>query len=170
MSLQHLMIDYARYNAWANETLMNWLNAKPEEVLTQEVPSSFPSIIKTFNHILAVQEFWLAVIAESPQTSQRYIAQTFDIDEIKTTLHAQSLVMAEYIAGLSEDALMAVVYLDTPWVKGKKPRYQFIQHVFNHSTYHRGQVTTIGRNLGLTDAPMTDYNYYQMALQESVSV
>jgi uncharacterized damage-inducible protein DinB len=166
MSLQHLMIDYARYNAWANETLINWLNAKPEEVLTQEVPSSFSSIIKTFNHILAVQEFWLAVIQEEPQVAPRYIAQTFDIDEIKTTLLAQSKAMAEYIAALSEDTLVAMVNLDAPWAKGTKPCYQFLQHVFNHSTYHRGQITTIGRNLGLTDAPMTDYNYYQLALQE----
>ncbi|MFB6801427.1 DinB family protein [Peribacillus butanolivorans] len=30
----------------------------------------------------------------------------------------------------------------------------------NHSTYHRGQIITIGRNVGLTDAPMTDFNIY----------
>lgn len=167
MSLKHLMINYARYNAWANETLINWLNTKPEERLTEEVPSSFPSIIKTFNHILAVQEFWMAVISETPQESQRYMAQTFDNEEIKSSLIAQSKVMADYIAGLSDDALMTKVYLDTPWVKGTLPRYEFIHHLFNHSTYHRGQVTTIGRNLGLTDAPMTDYNYYNMALQHA---
>jgi len=30
----------------------------------------------------------------------------------------------------------------------------------SHSTYHRGQIITIGRNLGMTDAPMTDFNFY----------
>jgi uncharacterized damage-inducible protein DinB len=34
--------------------------------------------------------------------------------------------------------------------------------VMNHSTYHRGQIITIGRNLGFTDAPMTDYNFYNI--------
>jgi len=33
-----------------------------------------------------------------------------------------------------------------------------------HSTYHCGQVVSIGWNLGYTDAPMTDYNFYKMVL------
>jgi uncharacterized damage-inducible protein DinB len=35
-------------------------------------------------------------------------------------------------------------------------------HCMNHSTYHRGQIVTMGRNLGFTDAPMTDYNFYNV--------
>ncbi len=69
----------------------------------------------------------------------------------------------------TEDDLLEKVYLDTPWVKGEMPRYEFLQHVFNHSTYHRGQVVTIGRNIDITDAPMTDYNFFNMALPGATS-
>lgn len=40
------------------------------------------------------------------------------------------------------------------------PRFEFILQIVNHSTYHRGQIITIGRNVGLIDAPMTDFNVY----------
>jgi uncharacterized damage-inducible protein DinB len=36
---------------------------------------------------------------------------------------------------------------------------QIFQHMVNHSTYHRGQVTTLLRALGATPC-MTDYLYY----------
>jgi len=73
--------------------------------------------------------------------------------------------------GLSEADLLQEIHLDTPWVKGVLPRYEFIQHVFNHSTYHRGQAVSIGRMLGYEDAPMTDYNFYNMvALKRGVEV
>ncbi len=48
----------------------------------------------------------------------------------------------------------------TPLGKRLPPLVQYGLHVFNHSTYHRGQIVTIGRGLGYKDAPMTDYNFY----------
>jgi uncharacterized damage-inducible protein DinB len=167
MSLKHLMINYAAYNAWANESYVNWLKNKPMEVLSQEIPSSQNSIVKTMSHILAVQEFWESVICETPLTSGRYITQEFDAEEIFSTIVTQSKALVAFLETLSEEDFMKELHLDTPWVKGTKPRYEFIQHLFNHSTYHRGQVTTIGRNLGITDAPMTDYNFFNMALQKA---
>jgi len=35
-----------------------------------------------------------------------------------------------------------------------------IHHCMNHSTYHRGQLITIGRQAGLQDPPRTDFIYY----------
>jgi uncharacterized damage-inducible protein DinB len=52
------------------------------------------------------------------------------------------------------------VAFTSPWISGKAARSEYLLQVLNHSTYHRGQVITIGRNVGLTDAPMTDYNFY----------
>ena len=47
-----------------------------------------------------------------------------------------------------------------PWAEATRGRFDFIQHAMIHSTYHRGQLITIGRHLGYVDAPMTDYNFY----------
>jgi len=165
MSLKKLITNCADYNVWANKTLIEWLRLKPAEVLDKEVASSFPGILKTFNHIWAVQEFWQSVIDETELSTNRYNAEEIDTEEVLRGIISQSKAMADYIQSLSEEDLVKKVYLDTPWVKGEMPRYEFIQHCLNHSTYHRGQIITIGHHVGLHDAPMTDYNYYNMATQ-----
>jgi uncharacterized damage-inducible protein DinB len=43
-AIAYLMRNYVAYNAWANTTLINWLRTYPEEVLEQEVRSSFSGI------------------------------------------------------------------------------------------------------------------------------
>ncbi|MES2561033.1 MAG: DinB family protein [Bacteroidota bacterium] len=164
MSLQKLMTNYAAYNLWANQTMVEWLRTKTSGSLEKEVPSSFSSILKTLNHILATQEFWQSVTSGTPPVPERYHATELNENEITNELIEQSGRMLNSIQQFTEEDLLEKVYLDTPWVKGEMPRYEFLQHVFNHSTYHRGQVVTIGRNIDITDAPMTDYNFFNMAL------
>ena len=124
------------------------------------MPSSHPSILLTLNHILAVEEFWYAVISETPQVSQRYVQQNPEYNEVFAHLLPQSRLLTEYISALSDADLLKEIALDMPWVKGVLSRYEFIQHLFNHSTYHRGQIVTMARNFGLTDPPSTDYMKY----------
>ena len=45
---------------------------------------------------------------------------------------------------------------------------QILQHVVNHSTYHRGQLTTLLRQLGAATSP-TDFLVYIDELQEGTS-
>ena len=35
--------------------------------------------------------------------------------------------------------------------------YQMLVHVFNHSTYHRGQLINMLRQLGIEKVPTTDF-------------
>jgi len=171
MYLQKLITNYAAYNQWCNESLVQWMSGKPETDFYKQVASSYPSMALTLNHILAVQEFWYSVITQNPPVSMRYMEKNPNHKEILQELPQQSSMLTAYISGLSEADLLQEIHLDTPWVKGVLPRYEFIQHVFNHSTYHRGQAVSIGRMLGYEDAPMTDYNFYNMvALKRGVEV
>lgn len=158
------MSNYAQYNQWANETMVQWLLEKPEADFYRELPSSYPSIVLTVNHILAVQEFWYAVISKTELASRRYIVTDPDHADVLATLPTQSATLSAYISGMQEADLQEEIYLDMPWIRGTLPCYEYIQHLFNHSTYHRGQVVGIGRQLGYTDAPMTDYNFYNMVV------
>jgi uncharacterized damage-inducible protein DinB len=40
--------------------------------------------------------------------------------------------------------------------QGSSPIGQMVQHVVNHGSYHRGQLTTMFRQLGATPAKSTD--------------
>lgn len=166
-----MLSNYAAYNHWANETLVNWLSTKPVELLSNEVPSSYSSILKTLNHIWAVEEFWQQVLSEAaPTPGNRYMATEFDANEILPGLVARSRSLRDMIQSLPAEAYDEVINLDFPWVKGAQPRSELILHTFNHSTYHRGQLTSIGRRLGFTDAPMTDYNFYNMVVVANAAV
>ena len=46
----------------------------------------------------------------------------------------------------------------TPYVQ---QAWQMIMHCLNHSSYHRGQVVTQMRELGLEDIPRTDLIHFQ---------
>lgn len=166
MSLQKLMTNYAAYNQWANSTITEWLGTFPSDSLYEKVPSSFPSLVKTLNHILAVEEFWYSVITRNMEVTGRYLEQNPYHEEVIPGLAAQSAAIYDYVKNLTEEQLLEEVYLETPWVQGTLPRYEFIQHCLNHSTYHRGQITSMSHHLQLKNAPMTDYNFFNMkALQ-----
>jgi uncharacterized damage-inducible protein DinB len=85
------------------------------------------------------------------------------IEQVMNDLIDQSLEFSNYVGSLGELQLQDEVALITPWFESNQPRVEYIHHCMNHSTYHRGQLITIGRNLGFSDAPMTDYNFYLLA-------
>jgi uncharacterized damage-inducible protein DinB len=159
LTLASLIRDYAVYNLWANKTLTDWLRTKPEETLSREVPSSFPGIKPTISHITSTQRFWLSVL-QRDYTTLTNTSEKDSLEDIFDDFVDQSLEFSNYVESLTENQLQDEVELITPWFESNQPRFEYIHHCMNHSTYHRGQLITIGRALGFTDAPMTDYNFY----------
>ncbi len=161
MSLKKLMTNYANYNLWVNQQFVNWLSPKSDELLHKELPSSYSSIIKTLNHIWATEEYWYAIIAETPEFDARENVELVT-DEVLKGLVNRSTQLAQLIASLSEEELSKKVEIESPWFQCDLPKYDYLMQVINHGTYHRGQVVTIGRNIGITDASNTDYNFYNV--------
>ena len=154
----YLAANLASYTSWANNTLLSWLRTKPAELLTQEVPSSFPSITSTLRHMWKAQRHWLYFFRNETGTSAEPPEGT--TEETIDGLIAQSAELAAYTGALSAGEVSAVCHVKNRLLEGALPLYDCLLQMMNHSTYHRGQVVTIGRNLGFTDAPMTDYNIY----------
>ena len=160
MNLEYLVKDYADYNYWANKRLIDWLKTKPVEKMDVEVPSSFTSIRLTFIHIWNVQKYWLSNL-QKLQPEPR--STDFTTEEVFDGVLKQSEVLAKFISSLSEEALLANYDFTIQKVNNFTcTGFKMIQHCMNHSAYHRGQIVTIARNVGLTDAPMSDYIYYSL--------
>lgn len=168
MSLQKLMTNYADYNLWANQQFITWLSAKSIEELNTEVPSSYSSILKSLHHIWAVEEYWYSIIFQKDDFINLYTSQELIKDDICEGLIQRSKTLVDEIRLLSENQLIEKVEVVSPWFQANMERYEYIQHLFNHSTYHRGQIVTIGRNIGITDGSMTDYNFFNIAKQQKV--
>ncbi|GAB3265544.1 damage-inducible protein DinB [Larkinella harenae] len=161
LTLASFVTDYAIYNLWANQQLVDWLKAKPIALMEQTVPSSYPSLKQTLLHIWDTQRFWLSVLQQVPApTSFIWVGFEGTVEDVFEGIVDQSVELADYLQSLTEAELQEEVIFSSPWAEGVRSRLEFAHHCLNHSTYHRGQVVTIGRNLGLTDAPMTDYSFY----------
>lgn len=161
MTLAAMSKDYTVYNCWANTTLVNWLRSKPAESMGYNIPSSFSSLKSTLVHIWRMQDWWLANLQGRQIESFYGVEFEGPVSEVFDNLIRQSEEFTAYVQSLSDAALRGQYGFSIPTVGDfTHSGYEIIQHCMNHSTYHRGQIITIARNLNFTDAPMTDYMFY----------
>lgn len=167
MSLQNLILKNVEFNEWANRQCTEWLAAKPDDLLYQEVASSYSSIMKTLHHILVSQEYWWGITSETGIFISRSSVEDFTKDEIFAGLNDNSQKLVEYVKTLSDGDLSKTLKIENEWFECDFPKYEYIQHLVTHATYHRGQIVTIGRNVGITDAPMSDYNFWNIVANKN---
>jgi len=100
------------------------------------------------------QIFYYCVLKEQP--FERLWGNS--IEEIFKGLIEQSEVFVNYLKdqkSLNEFRLVKTKNLD-----GNFHQFELIQHCMNHSTFHRGQIITIGHQLEFKKAPSTDMLFY----------
>jgi uncharacterized damage-inducible protein DinB len=159
-SLEYLVQNYAQYNLWANATLVHWLRTKATHLIETEVASSFSSIRQTLLHILDTQNYWFSVI--SGQTTIDADTSVLTTDDLLSEFIDHSAQVAEYVAAMSRSDIRDQTLVSSPWFECNFANFEYVMQLVNHSTYHRGQIVTMGRQLGFTDAPNTDYNYFNV--------
>ncbi len=166
MTLDTLLKDYTAYNYWANNRMVEWFRTKPAELMTREVPSSFPSVYLTLLHTWGAELVWIERLnGDSPkQFITDYFAGT--AEELFRGLLECSAQFRDMVAGQDLDYFTGQsTYVHINGKQYTQNRAQMILHCMQHSTFHRGQLITIARNLGMTDPPSTDYIAYVRLMQ-----
>ena len=78
--------------------------------------------------------------------------------ELSGMLLQQNRQWHEWIAGTNEMQLQhQFKYQNSKRESFKQPVYEMLLHVFNHNTYHRGQLVNMLRQAGLEKIPATDF-------------
>lgn len=167
-SLLTQLQDMAAYNCWAITQLTDWLKSKPAVLLEATAASSFPGIKATLLHIWEVEREWMGHLQQRPAQLQQGIDD--NLSTVLKDLVEQAADFNTYVQSLTEEEVQEDCYCKL-WFSETicRPRFEIIQHCLNHSTYHRGQVVTIGHQVGLKDAPMTDYMFYVLKVKEQAS-
>lgn len=159
MDIHQLIDQYAAYDLWANMRIVGRLSTENPAILDEHVRSSFPSLRATLMHIRNAEAAWLARIRGD---EQRWPAE--ESEEI-ATLIAHSRRMREEVRAMDAVRLLQpCVYRDLKGNEHSQQPVQMLMHCFNHSTYHRGQVITMMRQLELNDIPPLDLVVFQRAL------
>lgn len=143
------------YNRWANARTLQTVSKLTPDQFTTNLQSSHSSVRDTLAHILAAEWIWLE---RWKGTSPGALLNSTDfrtIESLKTKWAEVEGGYVEFIDGLSEESLTTVIsYRNTKGEEWAYPLGQMLQHVMNHSTYHRGQVTTLLRQLGAEVLPL----------------
>ncbi|MGQ0813509.1 MAG: DinB family protein [Gemmatimonadota bacterium] len=145
------------YNRWANDQLLMAAAPLSRDDFASNAGASYGSIQGTFVHVLWVEWLWLQRWrGESPK--QFWAADDFpDLAAISarwTDVERQQTAFIELLAG--EQLTRRVTYLNLQGERWEYPLAHMMQHVVNHSSYHRGQIVTLLRQLGKTP-PATDF-------------
>lgn len=148
------------YDRWANRRVLDAASRLSPEELARDLGSSFPSILATLAHVLGAEWIWLE---RWRGTSPPGFPESWDLSSLESVRARWAEVEADqraFVEGLDEPALDRVVaYRDTRGIPYENPLGQLLRHVVNHSTYHRGQIVTLLRQLG-AEAVATDYVVY----------
>ncbi|MBX7053005.1 MAG: hypothetical protein K1X54_13285 [Flavobacteriales bacterium] len=159
--IQKIVHQYSSYNQWANQRMIEWLRTLESSLWYQTVPSSFTSIDYTVQHILRTQKFWHAFVQKLDLSNFSWKIFENRAEQTLNELEAQTQFMHQTFCSFEENELTEVLSLNMPWAKNQCSRYEYIIHVINHSTFHRGQVVTQARVLGVDrEIPATDYNIF----------
>lgn len=154
----HTLFDY---NAWANERILGAVEPLTQEQFLRDLRNSFPSIRDTLAHILGAEWVWLRRWhGESPAKG----LPATEFPTVASLRHRFAAVEEErraFLGGVSEGRLaQPFTYKDFAGNQHALPLVHSLQHLVNHGTYHRGQVTTLLRQLGATPVSTDMSRFY----------
>lgn len=137
------------FNSWANRRVLDSCAALSPEQFTRDLGSSYKSVRDTLVHILGAEWIWLERWhGRSPQALLP-AEQFADIESLRARWVEVERDLTDFVASLSdEDVSRVYEYKTAAGVPFASPAWQMLQHVVNHGSYHRGQITTMLRQLG----------------------
>lgn len=155
------------YDRWANNRVLQAVSALSAEQFTRDLGGSFRSVRGTLLHIISGDWGWLAYWKElSPSsdfvTDLRKRRDVLFNPEVYPNVAAVQLKwaevekeQAEFVNRVTDEALEKTLPLRATQVR----LVHLMQHLANHSTYHRGQVAMMMRQLG-AEPPATDFHLF----------
>jgi uncharacterized damage-inducible protein DinB len=138
------------YNYWANHRMMGVVETLTTEQFIKDFGENVGSIRSKVVHIMGGEKIWLTRWQGS---SPKSLLDPQDFPNqiiVKETWEEIEKQMIEFITGLNEEKLNKIIsYTSTEGKSFSYPLWQMLKHLINHSTYHRGQVATLLRQVGV---------------------
>jgi uncharacterized damage-inducible protein DinB len=142
-----------QYNHWANQRIFDVVVALPLEQYLRNLKNSFPSVRDTLTHIVAAEWIWLERCRGVSPKSLPGPEQFADLAALRAAWLKLDGERAAFLHGLTPEQLSPPLhYVNTRGETYAYPLWQVLAHVVNHSTYHRGQITTLLRQMGAEPA------------------
>jgi uncharacterized damage-inducible protein DinB len=145
------------YHYWARDRLLEALAALTPEQFTRDMGSSFRSIRDTAAHTYSAEWAWYSRWTGTSPEALLPADQFPDIVSLRTAWIAQERKTRAFLDSLGEDGISRVIdYRMLNGTPGSSVFSHMLQHLVNHASYHRGQITTMLRQMGAQPAKSMD--------------
>lgn len=160
MHRQDIQELYA-YNRWATARSLQAAEPLTPEQFQRDLGNSFSSVRDTLAHVLNAEWLWLRRWqGESPVAGLSAAAYP-SVASLRDGFTTVDQDRDAFLARVGDETLLsAFSYRDLQGVERRLPMIGTVIHVVNHGTYHRGQVTTLLRQLGATPVPTDLSRFY----------
>jgi uncharacterized damage-inducible protein DinB len=150
------------YNAWANRRSLSAAEKLTQTQFTEPLGSSFSSVRDTLAHIYGAEWIWLERFQGRSPSGLPAAAEFTDLAGLRATWLDRETRLLDFVAGLAQSDLdRELEYKTLNFGIYRNPLWQSMQHVVNHGTYHRGQVSTLIRQLGVQPVSMDLMHFYR---------
>ncbi|MDQ3069783.1 MAG: DinB family protein [Acidobacteriota bacterium] len=141
-----LLVDY---HYWARDRMLAALDPLPAGDYVRPLGNSFGSIRDTAVHIFFAEWAWLnrwhGVSPTAPLDAEDYP----DVAALRARWLDHEARLRGFIGGLDDAGVTRrIVYKLLSGTESESAIWTMVQHVVNHASYHRGQVTTMVRQVG----------------------
>jgi uncharacterized damage-inducible protein DinB len=149
------------YNRWANERVLAAAATLDEEKFKREMGNSFSSVRDTLVHVFGGEWIWLERWKGRSPRALPTVAEVPDLATIRAKWTQVAEEQRRFLGQLqASDLEKAVCYVNSKGDTWTYPLWQQMAHVVNHSSYHRGQITTLLRQLGAKGIGTDFLRYY----------
>ena len=152
MTPEHVRLLYD-FNAWAHHRTLDASAALTGEQFTRNLGSSYGSVRDTLTHLMGGEWFWLERWHGRSPGALPPTEELTDRASLRARWAASEQKLLQFVAGCTAEDLARVQhYRTTEGQPNAQPLWQMLQHLANHGSYHRGQITSMLRQLGAVPA------------------
>jgi uncharacterized damage-inducible protein DinB len=162
MVTPELLRTLFQYNAWADRRLLDACAALTNEQFTRNLGSSFSSVRDTVAHLYGAEWVWNERIQGRSPSALVSGAGFPDLESIRAKLEEMDQHYIEYVSKLTPQDLERVMrYKSFSGDEFSNPLWQSLHQLTNHASYHRGQIVTMLRQLGVKPVSTDLIGYYR---------
>jgi uncharacterized damage-inducible protein DinB len=168
MTIDDIQLLY-QYDRWANNSVLQAASALGVERFTRDLGGSFRSVRDTLVHIVGSERTWLTYWKE-PSPHSAFLADLWtrhdalfnpngfpDLAAVQLKWAEVEREQAEFVNRATNESLQRMLPVGAKQIS----LAHLMQHLANHSTYHRGQVALMMRQLA-AEPLATDFAMFLM--------
>lgn len=150
------------YHYWARDRLLEALDPLAPEQLSRDLGNSFRSIRDTLVHIYAAEWAWYSRWQGQSPTAMLPAERFPDVASVRREWQGLETNVRAFVDALGPAGVdRRIAYRLLNGTEGASLFSHMLQHVVNHASYHRGQITTMLRQIGAAPPKSMDLIAYQ---------